>query len=494
MIIKIHKPGRSFKGVCRYLTHDVKAGTADRVAWTHTLNLANDDVPSAIDEMLWTFRSADLLKREARISTGGSRMEKPVKHFSLSWAHGETPSKEHVIETVRAYMQHMGWADRQAVLVAHNDTRHAHAHVVMNSISPTDGRAVRSSHDWRRSEAFALRYEREHGQVLCEQRLKPKEDRQATPTRESWQRFKKSEAAFERSEVERLTKRPDYFERHNDKLMNSREWEALKAHQKQEREHFFMDGKQAFRNARNAVFREVREEFRDQWKTYYAAARGGFNKATLAEMKLALTTAQNKALDERRQAAGDQLRKDRDRAYDTILAQQKFDRAELTVRQHQGLRTYPLMDVIYPAPQQEMPTHDAKGPWQARETAEPAAKEHAFARAGQAAIDPFRDGDQHQPGVLRRKNETPVPAPSLESTDQARQRDQQAQDRKRQEDMPRRDVSIRTEEITDAASERMRAERVREMTDQARTKARDGDAAILRASWNRSRRSRGGRD
>ncbi|MEA2889967.1 MAG: hypothetical protein QOI05_760 [Bradyrhizobium sp.] len=50
MIIKIHKPGRSFKGVCRYLMHDAKADTAERVAWTHTVNVANDDVLSAVNE------------------------------------------------------------------------------------------------------------------------------------------------------------------------------------------------------------------------------------------------------------------------------------------------------------------------------------------------------------------------------------------------------------------------------------------------------------
>ena len=34
-----------------------------------------------------------------------------------------------------------------------------------------------ASNDWRRSETFALQYEREHGQIHCEQRLKPQEMR-----------------------------------------------------------------------------------------------------------------------------------------------------------------------------------------------------------------------------------------------------------------------------------------------------------------------------
>lgn len=502
MIIKLHRPGRSFKGVCRYLTHDAKADTAERVVWTHTLNLANDDVNAAVDEMLWTFRAADALKREAGVSTGGSKLEKPVKHFSLSWPHGVVPTKAHMIETVQAYMEHMGWSGRQAVLVAHNDTRHEHAHVLMNSVSPEDGRAVRSSHDWRRTEAFALQYEREHGQIHCEQRLKPQDERHATPTRESWQGFKKSEIAFERAEVERLTKAPSYFERHDDKLMNSREWDALKAYQQKQREQFFVDGKEAFRGIRKDVFREVREEFRGQWNAYYAAARGGYGKTSLAETKLALTKAQNKALEERRQAACDRLREKRDQTYQVILAQQRFDRAELGKRQDQGLRTYELMDLIYPSPEPARPVQEIgreKPPWRAAE-ADPTQctmKENEFDRAGQAAIDPYRrqqSQNRTRPGVVQRA-ETPTPVQAVDGVGRTLNESEQARARKQDETArPIEAPRAPTGEITDTASEKARSEKAREMTDQAVAKGRAGEVAALRASWNRHRRSRGSRD
>lgn len=54
MIVRIFSAGTSFKGLSAYLTHDPDAETAERVAWTHTHNLANDHVNSAVDEMLWT--------------------------------------------------------------------------------------------------------------------------------------------------------------------------------------------------------------------------------------------------------------------------------------------------------------------------------------------------------------------------------------------------------------------------------------------------------
>src|SRR4051794_37808485 len=111
LVPKGGKPGKSFKGLAGYLMHDLeKAQTADRVAWTHTLNLANDDIGSAVDEMIWTFRAADRLKREAGVRAGGRPLDNPVKHWSLNWHKSEDPSRDHMIETVRDFLDHMGWS------------------------------------------------------------------------------------------------------------------------------------------------------------------------------------------------------------------------------------------------------------------------------------------------------------------------------------------------------------------------------------------------
>lgn len=490
MIIKIHKAGRSFKGVSRYLTHDAKAGTAGRVAWTHTLNLASDDVPSAVDEMLWTFRAADQLKRQAGVATGGSRLDKPVKHFSLSWPQGEAPTQDHMVETVRAYMKHMGWSEHQAVLVAHNDTRHSHVHVVMNVVSPVDGRAARNFRDWQHSEAFALAYERAHEQIHCEQRVQNKEQREATPTRDSWQRFKPAEVAFEREEVERLTKAPIYFERHDAKLMHGREWEALKAYQKSQREQFFIEGKEAFRAVRKEVFREVREEFRPQWSAHYAAKRHGHDRATLAEMKIALVNAQNRAIDERRERACAELREQRDQAYEAILAQQRFDRAELGNRQQQGLRTYALMDVVYPARENPVVAQDKRE--RPRRDVPPSNRAQTadlFAKSAGEMIDPPSHRDrpiQTAPGVLRR-DETSA------KSSQGSGREPHA-------------VRVAVQDQADSAETRRavlpgNAERAKAPAEKAHQAAREQrdkehkmEAAALRASWNHHRRWRGGRD
>jgi hypothetical protein len=106
MIVKIMSNGKSFAGAADYLTHDPDAKTDERVAWTHTFNCANDHVSSAVNEMLWTARDAELLKQEAGIRGGGRANEYPVKTVSLNWSPEDDPSREHMIETTQDFLRH----------------------------------------------------------------------------------------------------------------------------------------------------------------------------------------------------------------------------------------------------------------------------------------------------------------------------------------------------------------------------------------------------
>src|ERR1700733_12221304 len=139
MIVKISPSGKSFKGLSTYLTHDPKANTQDRVAWTHTHNLANDHVPSAVDEKAWTARKARLLKQEAGIPAGGRATEYPVKDLSLNGSPEDKPTREHMIQKSQDFLRHMGWQEHQAIMVAHDDKPHPHVHLMINAIHPETG-------------------------------------------------------------------------------------------------------------------------------------------------------------------------------------------------------------------------------------------------------------------------------------------------------------------------------------------------------------------
>jgi hypothetical protein len=184
MIVRIQRGGKSFKGLGTYLAHDKgKARTSERVAWTHTFNLANDDVPSAIDEMYWTYRAADQLKREAGIGTGGRRVERPVRHASLNWHPSQQPTKAEMLEAVQDFLRYMGWQEHQCVLFAHNDRPHQHVHVMVNAISPLDGRSLDTGFEWNRAEHWREDFDRRQRRQL-DQDNKPFEEREDAPTRE----------------------------------------------------------------------------------------------------------------------------------------------------------------------------------------------------------------------------------------------------------------------------------------------------------------------
>jgi hypothetical protein len=353
MVPKLFKSGKSFKKLAAYLLHDPdKAKTAERVHWTHTLNLASDHPASAVNEMLWTYRAAEDLKRQAGVPSGGRPLENPVRHFSLNWHPSETPTREHMIETVESFLAHMNWNERQAVIVCHED-KHPHVHVMVNSVHPETGRALDTRFEKVRAQEWALEYERQHELIFCEQRLKAPPERTPSPTRATWEQLRAYEREDDRAALENYGKADAYFDRLDEKEAVSREWDALKAYQRQEREQFFADGKEAYRQLRNAAYREVRTEFRQEWSAYYKARRDGTEPKRLAAMKADILERQGEALDERRAEACAALREQRDETYTALLALHVQQRHELHQRQDEGQRSYHLLNTIYPAPLQD---------------------------------------------------------------------------------------------------------------------------------------------
>ena len=336
MIVRILSNGKSFSGVAAYLTHDAdQAQTADRVAWTHTLNLANDDVPGAVDEMLWTARDAELLKQEAGVRAGGRATENAVKHCSLNWSPEDKPSREHMAETAEAFLRHMKWQDHQAVLVAHQDKAYAHVHIMLNVVHPETGLRLDDNFERRRAQTWALGYEQAHERVYCEQRLKKPEDREPAPPRNIWCAFQENEKEFARAEQILRQNEPILLDTVPDRKND--EWRILKEFQRDERTRFFADGKQEFSQLRTSIYREVRGEFREIWATYYAARREGIEPDTFLIRKAEIVAEQKAILDDRRDESCKALRESRDQRYRELLGHQRDERAELRWRQELGL-------------------------------------------------------------------------------------------------------------------------------------------------------------
>ena len=103
MIPKINGLGRSFAGVAAYCLHDApepddrRPETSERVGWADTRNLATVQPERAARLMAATAKAAPDLKRLADAPhRGGRKLAKPVLHYSLSWAHDETPDRQEI--------------------------------------------------------------------------------------------------------------------------------------------------------------------------------------------------------------------------------------------------------------------------------------------------------------------------------------------------------------------------------------------------------------
>ena len=163
--------GASFQGAGRYYLHDKDALTAERVAFTHTLNVHTDSPDRALKVMSWTAMHQRELKQAAGVAATGRKLEKPVYTYSLAWAQDQEPSRDEMIAAAQDSLKALGMDDRQAVLVAHNDTKHPHIHVILNRVHPEDGRAAPTSKDHLKLSKWAEGYEREHGGIRCHARV-----------------------------------------------------------------------------------------------------------------------------------------------------------------------------------------------------------------------------------------------------------------------------------------------------------------------------------
>ena len=185
MIPKINGLGRSFAGVAAYCLHDApepdnrRPETSERVGWADTRNLATFRPERAARLMAATARAAPDLKRLAGVARGGRKLAKPVLHYSLSWARDETPDKREMSRAVDGSLEALGLEGHEALIVAHEDTRHPHVHVIANRVDPETGKAATLGNSKLRLSRWAEGYEREQGRIRCERRVENNERRRA---------------------------------------------------------------------------------------------------------------------------------------------------------------------------------------------------------------------------------------------------------------------------------------------------------------------------
>ena len=76
-------------------------------------------------------------------------------------------------------LEALGLEGHEALIVAHDDTRHRHVHVVANRVDPETGKAAKLGNSKLRRSRWAEGYEREQGRIRVERRVRNNERRRA---------------------------------------------------------------------------------------------------------------------------------------------------------------------------------------------------------------------------------------------------------------------------------------------------------------------------
>ena len=306
MIPQIQRGGGSFAGVMAYLTHD--AGTADnprpkttaRVGFTEVENLVPCSPARAGRIMAATVRDAEALKRLAGVSSRGRRLQKPVYHFSLSWAPDENPDQPTMVGAVLDSLRVLGMRHHQAAVIEHRDREHPHVHVVVNRVSPEDGRAASTSNDARHLSRWAADWELQHGGIRCRGRVDREHDPERQPRVGPGRRQRSPEDRKPWAELfaQQDYERGEYFHQYSDTPPGFDddliEAGALELAERQARERAELSRKQA----RAARIEALGPGGRDLYRAHLADldpawARGGHNTPTRQNTNAALDAAES---------------------------------------------------------------------------------------------------------------------------------------------------------------------------------------------------------
>ena len=176
MVVKMSAPGRSFGGVADYCLHDPRMPgeahhpeSAERVEWTETRNLATSEGERAARIMVATAEASPDLKHLAGGAATGRKLEKPVCHYSLSWAKDERPDRQEMRRAAQESLKALGMERHQALIVSHRDGQ-PHVHVIANRVDPESGQAAGLSRSKLRLSKWAEDYEREQGERVVDGR------------------------------------------------------------------------------------------------------------------------------------------------------------------------------------------------------------------------------------------------------------------------------------------------------------------------------------
>ena len=130
------KSRSSFKRLLNYLTMELDPDTGK--------TLLRGDVV-----MSYNLVGIDTAAAEMKgVESLNPRCNDAVFHYELAWPPGERPSRAEWVDSALYTLNQLGFKEHQYVLVAHEDKKHFHIHVMVNRVHPETYKAHTPYRDW----------------------------------------------------------------------------------------------------------------------------------------------------------------------------------------------------------------------------------------------------------------------------------------------------------------------------------------------------------
>ena len=155
MIAKVQpskqKSRSSFKRLLNYLTKEVDPETGETLLRGEVV-LSNNLV--GIDTAATEMNAVESLNL---------RCDDAVCHFELAWPPGERPTRTQWMDAAEYTLDQLGYKDHQYVVVAHDDKKHFHIHIMLNKVHPETYKAHTPYRNWITLDAAARTLEAKYG-------------------------------------------------------------------------------------------------------------------------------------------------------------------------------------------------------------------------------------------------------------------------------------------------------------------------------------------
>jgi hypothetical protein len=164
----------SFKRLCKYLTTERDADTGEPL-------LRGDVVLS--DNLAGLDTVAVQMEGIAFLNP---RCKDALCHYELSWPPGERPTRPQWIDCASHTLKALGYRDHQFMIVAHDDKKHFHIHIMVNKVHPETFKAHTPYRNWLTLDAAMRCLEAKYGWAhTAGQTRWDEESKQAVPTSRS---------------------------------------------------------------------------------------------------------------------------------------------------------------------------------------------------------------------------------------------------------------------------------------------------------------------